>query len=441
MNILMVTNTFTPHVGGVARSVESFTAEYRGRGHRVMVVAPAFKDMPEKETDVIRLPAIQKFNGGDFSVRLPIPGFLFSALDEFRPDVVHSHHPYLLGDTALRVAAFRNVPLVFTHHTLYEEYTHFVPGDSPALQRFVIELSTGYANLCNAVVAPSRSIADLLAERGVEVPIHVIPTGVTIGRFGRGDGASARASLGIPPEAFVVGYVGRLSVEKNIAFLARAVASFLADDRRAWFLVIGAGAVEEDIREICRDACVLDRLVMTGVLRDERLVNAYHAMDIFAFASLTETQGLVLVEAMAAGVPVVAVDGFGVREVMRDGDNGLLLPAPAAEAFRGALARLASLTPDAFLRMKAAAKETAARFSMTACASSALALYESLLAGRRVVRKVRKGGRWADALRLIEREWDLWVNRAHAAGAALPLRTRRNGTPNGEAERDDQGWI
>jgi 1,2-diacylglycerol 3-alpha-glucosyltransferase len=180
---------------------------------------------------------------------------------------------------------------------------------------------------------------------------------------------------------------------------------------------------------------------MAGVLRDERLVNAYHAMDVFAFASQTETQGLVLAEAMAAGVPVAAVDGYGVREVVRDGDNGLLLPAPDLEAFRGALSCFASLSPGAFLRMKAAAKETAARFSMTACASSALALYESLVAGRPAVRKVRKGGRWADALRLIEREWDLWVNRAHAAGAALPLRVRRSGTPEGEAEMDGQGWM
>jgi glycosyltransferase involved in cell wall biosynthesis len=130
MNLLMMTNTYSPFVGGVARSVESFTEEFRRRGHRVMVVAPASPGAHKSEADVLRIPAIQKFNGSDFSLRLPVPGFLFSALEKFRPDVVHSHHPYLLGDTALRISALRNVPLVFTHHSMYEKFTHYVSGDS-----------------------------------------------------------------------------------------------------------------------------------------------------------------------------------------------------------------------------------------------------------------------------------------------------------------------
>ena len=114
MNIVMLTNTFTPHVGGVARSVESFTAEYRRRGHRVLVVAPEFPGMALVESDVVRIPAIQNFNGSDFSVVLPLSGLLTNVLDEFAPDIIHSHHPYLLGVTALRVARYRNLPLVFT---------------------------------------------------------------------------------------------------------------------------------------------------------------------------------------------------------------------------------------------------------------------------------------------------------------------------------------
>jgi glycogen synthase len=120
MNIVMMTNTFTPHVGGVARSVEAFTAEYRRRGHRVLVVAPVFPNMPQDEIDVVRIPAIQEFNGSDFSIVLPVSGLLTEVLDEFLPDIIHSHHSYLLGVTALRVARYRNLPLVFTHHTLYE---------------------------------------------------------------------------------------------------------------------------------------------------------------------------------------------------------------------------------------------------------------------------------------------------------------------------------
>jgi glycosyltransferase involved in cell wall biosynthesis len=118
----MLTNTYLPHVGGVARSVASFTEAFRRRGHRVLVVAPIYDDLPEHETGVYRLPAITHFNGSDFSLRLPVP-LPSAVIDEFDPDVVHAHHPFLLGDTALRVAVTRQRPLVFTHHTMYEQYT------------------------------------------------------------------------------------------------------------------------------------------------------------------------------------------------------------------------------------------------------------------------------------------------------------------------------
>ena len=118
MNILILTNTFTPHVGGVARSVEAFTAEYRRRGHRLLIVAPEFPDMPQDEVDVLRINAIQNFNASDFSVALPIHPQLSETIDAFRPDIVHSQHPFLLGTTACRLARHRELPLVFTHHTL-----------------------------------------------------------------------------------------------------------------------------------------------------------------------------------------------------------------------------------------------------------------------------------------------------------------------------------
>jgi len=418
MNVLMVTNTFTPHVGGVANSVASFAAEYRRQGHRVLVVAPEFPDAPDGEKDVIRVPAIRKFNGSDFSLRLPVPGFLFPALDRFRPDVVHSHHPYLLGDTALRIAAVRDAPLVFTHHSMYESFTRYLPGDSPAFQRFVVELSTGYANLCDSVIAPSDSVAAILRHRGVVVPVAVIPTGVDRARFAGGDGARFRAAAGIPADAFVVGFIGRLSPEKNLLFLAEAVCAFLAGRERARFLVAGEGPSEKELREIVSRRGMSERLHFTGILRGAALVDAYRAMDVFAFASRSETQGMVLAEALAAGVPAVAVDAPGVREAVIDGRNGFLLPRQSVSAFRDALERIASLAPEERRALREEAARTAERFSMEACAKRALCLYESLRGAARRSKKTR-GSLWASACRLIGKERKLWANRAHAAGAAI----------------------
>jgi glycosyltransferase involved in cell wall biosynthesis len=431
MNLLMVTNTFSPYVGGLVRSVEAFTEEFRRRGHRVLVVAPSFPGAPKKERGVIRIPAIRRFNGSDFSFGLPVPAFLFPALDAFRPDIVHSHHPFLLGDMALRIAASRNAPLVFTHHTMHESLAHYVLGDSPAVRRFVIELSTGYANLCDRVIAPSRSTERILRERGVRTPIAVIPTGVDLERFRSGDGRAFRASMGIPPGAFVVGHVGRLGPEKNIGFLVRAVTAFLSENENARFLVVGTGPSAGAIRERFEACGMSGRLHCTGVLRGNALPDAYHAMDVFAFASPNETQGMVVTEAMAAGVPVVAVDAPGVREAVADGWNGFLLPAMDVAGFAGALSRVAGSFPGGVIAMGNAARETAERYTIQRCAGEMLLLYGSLLAGGRWSGDADRERRGA-VRRLFGQEKRLWRNRAHAAAAAFSRSRGISGSGNVE---------
>src|SRR5690606_20017087 len=192
MNIVFLTNTYLPHVGGVARSVSAFAETYRSLGHKVLIVAPEFAETMPDEVDVIRVPALQNFNASDFSVALPIPTGLSDDVKAFGADIIHTHHPFLLGMTAVRLARFLNLPLVFTHHTLYEQYTHYVPGDSQAFKTFIIELATRYANLCDHVFAPSESIADLIIERGVTKPVSVIPTGVDLERFAAGERDAGR---------------------------------------------------------------------------------------------------------------------------------------------------------------------------------------------------------------------------------------------------------
>ena len=421
MNILMLTNTYLPHVGGVARSVESFAREYRRHKHRVLVVAPEFPDSPADESDVVRVPAIQNFNGSDFSVRLPVPGYLESALHDFQPDLVHSHHPFLLGDTALRIASGHNVPLVFQHHTMYERYTHYVPGDSPAMKRFVVNLSTQYANLCDQVLAPSESVAEVLLGRGVVTPIEVLPTGVDVNRFTAGDGQRIRRELDIPEEAFIVGHVGRLAPEKNLEFLGESVARFLQEEQAAHFLVVGTGPSEDQIRQIFTQRGLADRLHLPGSQSGRDLVDAYHAMDVFAFASHSETQGMVLSEAMATGCPVVGLDASGVREVIDDGENGRLLDDQDENQFAEALQWVFRLSSMDYRDLCEAANVTAEKYSMSACTEKALGIYQSVLDsfGGTKLEKNDWEVAWKSALRRIEAEWDLLTTRAHAAKKAM----------------------
>ncbi|MGH6636008.1 MAG: glycosyltransferase [Gammaproteobacteria bacterium] len=414
MNILMLTNTFPPFVGGVARSVQGFANEFRSENHRVLVVAPMFDGASKKETDVVRYPAIKSFNGSGFSLPVPIPGRMAGALRTFQPEVVHSHHPFLLGATALRIAASRNIPLVFTHHTLYEKYTHYVPGDSPRLKRFVADLVVGYCNLCSAVIAPSDSVAEVLRERKVVVPITVIPTGVDTRFFTAGDGAAFRDSIGVPREAFVVGHVGRLAPEKNLDFLSRAVIRFLRQHRNGYFLLVGAGPSKKQIVASFAADGLSQRLRAVGVLQNAELAAAYKAMDVFAFASHTETQGMVLAEAMAAGVPVIAVAASGVREVVCDGVNGRLLRRDSLEEFTAALLQLAGARTEQKRYIQAQAYETARQLDITHTAAKALQLYASLIEASHLRQHVN-GTPWSAARRRLRGEWGIVRNFVFAA--------------------------
>lgn len=418
MHIVMMTNTYLPHVGGVARSVEGFSGALRDSGNKVMVVAPEFPDMPEKETDVVRVPAIQRFNGSDFSVRLPVPGLLTDPLDRFQPDIIHAHHPFLLGDTAMRVASARGIPLVFTHHTLYEEYTHYVSQESGGLKRFVVDLSTGYANLCDHVIAPSQSVAALLQQRGVTAPITVVPTGVHLEPYARRSGKRFRQAHGIPADAFVAGHIGRLAPEKNLMFLARTIAAFLKARPQAWFMVAGAGPLLEEMKAHFGAEGVLDRVRFAGILKGKDLVNAYAAMDAFVFASQSETQGMVLVEAMAAGAPVVAVDASGVREVVQDGVNGRKLALEDPDSFCAALDWIADLPAEARKNLSRNARKTARGMSMPVCAEKLAAVYKSVIK-KKAAWEVPEEDLWQSAMRRIGAEWKLLGNIAHAAGTAL----------------------
>lgn len=413
MKIAMFTNTYLPHVGGVARSVKTLEDACRGLGHQVRVIAPEFTG-EEESPDVLRVPAIQNFNGSDFSVRLPFSNVISDFIEEFQPDLIHSHHPFLLGDAALREAWKTHVPIVFTHHTLYERYTHYVPLDSPMLKRVVIQLATEYCNLCNHIIAPSESIEKLLLDRGVTTPIRVIPTGIDTGAFAAGNGARFREKAGIPRDAKVIGHVGRLAQEKNLIFLGEAVAQCLKETPEAVFLVVGDG---DDRVEMLRmfDA---RQVHAAGKLTGTDLADAYAAMDWFVFASQSETQGLVLAEAMAAGKPVVALDGPGVREIVCSGSNGLLLDGHASvHEFSAAVLSLMQ-DPERSHEMTENARLTADGFSAERCVRRVLDCYETAIAEH-----IPNGNAdpmpWDRLLERIGNEWELLAAKFSAAAAGV----------------------
>lgn len=421
MNILILTNTYVPHVGGVARSVSSLVEGLRLLGHKVLVVAPEFPGTPAEEVGIERIVALQRFGGSDFSMPLPLTWPLSEVVEGFAPDLVHTHHPFLLGDTALRIAASYQVPIVFTYHTRYELYGHYIAQDSDWLKRLVLSLAHGYCDLCDHVIAPSESILRHLQHNGVDAPITVVPTGIDVDAFASGSRDRGRQRWDLGKDAFVVGHVGRLAPEKNLNVLVDAFVRLLSRHENVAVLITGDGGYRAQMEQAFTRVGMENRVRFTGVLTGQALWDAYAAQDVFGFSSVSETQGLVLTEAMAAGVPVVALDAPGAREVVQDKRNGRLLPHNAdATTLDEALAWFIGLSESETLALRQTARKTADTFSTSRCLDRTIALYEQV-AENGPKGQSRNMSTWEVARRRLERELDIVSNFAHAVGDAVLL--------------------
>ena len=244
---------------------------------------------------------------------------------------MHAQHPFLLGPAARRFARRHGRPLVFTYHTRYEKYAHYVPLPERLVAALAVRLSCRFAGSADLVVAPSERIAATLRERGVTAPVAVVPTGVPLDLFRPGDRAEARRKLRLPADALLCLYVGRLDREKSVDRIIDAFGSVADAISGARLSLVGQGAHETAARRRAEASPARERIWFHGGRDRDTLPLFYRAADLFLFASETETQGLVLAEAHACGLPAVAVRASGVDEVVRDGETGLLTKAAPRE--------------------------------------------------------------------------------------------------------------
>ena len=340
MRIGLFTNNYLPFCGGVTISVETLRRGLERRGHEVWIVAPRFPGAAADGPRVIRVPSVPAATYPEFALAIPWLPRLARRVRALDLDVFHAHHPFLLGPAARRLARRAGRPLVFTYHTRYEKYAHYVPLTRSLVEAAALGLSTRFAARADAVLAPSGVVRDLLRTRGVTTPVAVVPTGVDLARFRPGDKVEARRRLGLTPDAPLVLYVGRLDREKSVDRVLLAFERLAGTLPRARLVLVGQGKESEPLRRLAGRLSTSDRIHFAGVRDHDALPAWYQAADVFLFASETETQGLVLAEAAACGLPAVAVMAPGCDEVVRDGDSGILTkadPASLAEAAIGLL--------------------------------------------------------------------------------------------------------
>jgi len=376
VKIALFTNNYLPFRGGVTTSVETLRGGLDARGHEAWVFAPRFRGVVDARPRIVRYPSLPAATYPEFALAIP---WSRSAADRARAerfDVFHAHHPFLLGPVARRLARAERRALVFTYHTRYDKYAHYVPLPRGLVEAAATRLSTRFACRADAVLAPSSLIRDELVARGVRAPIAVVPTGVDLDHFSPGDRAAARRPLNLSADDLVLLYVGRLDREKSVGRILMAFERVAGTVPRARLVLVGHGTEADALRRHARALPVGDRIAFLGVRAHETLVECYRAADLFVFASETETQGLVLAEAAACGVPAVTVSGPGCDEVVRDGQTGVLTKpdtAALADAVIGLL-----LDAERRARMAARARAVAEReFDVHLQIDRTLAVYEA----------------------------------------------------------------
>jgi len=366
-------------LGGVPTAVETVRRSLETLGHHVVVVAPRMVGASDDGRVVVRVPAVPAPTYPDFALPMPLgPGWTrgLLALDL---DVFHAHHPFLLGASARRLARMSDRPFVFTNHTLYDRYAHYVPLPRGIVARGAVRWSAGFADTADLVLTPSEFVARRLRAQGVRRPIEVIPTGVDLEKLQPGCRATARRTLGLGADARVLLYVGRLDREKNIELLLDAFARVRT--RGCRLVLVGRGTQAPALGRLASASGLGGRVEFRGGVPPESLPDYYRAADAFVFASTTETQGLAVLEAMACGLPVVAVRASGIEEVVTDGVSGLLVPEDVG-AFADAIDQLLA---DADLGAKLAigGREAAAAYGAPAIAERLEAAYQRVRGARR----------------------------------------------------------
>lgn len=327
MRIGIFTDSYRPYTSGVVSSIVSFREELIRLGHEVYIFAPSYPNYEgEDEDNVFRLFSIPAPTNPDYTLAIPIYPGMTHLVRNLKLDIIHVHSPFTMGRVGLRYARKFNLPLVFTYHTRYDQYVHYLVVAQDLAKELTIKYSSHFCNICSHVIVPSAEIESIVRDFNVTAPISIIPTGVDLSKFSGGDNEWLRKHYSIPDANRILLFVGRLTQEKNLPFLIRTF-SEVKDKMPATTLVITAqGPMEEELKQLVIDLDLsLDSdVIFTGVLPFETLRDVYSSADVFVFASLTETQGLVLLEAMAAGLPVAAVRAPGVQEMVDDGINGIL---------------------------------------------------------------------------------------------------------------------
>lgn len=381
MRVLMLSDVYFPRVNGVSTSIQTFARELTAQGHEVTLMAPDYGHGVPEPFEVIRIPSrYLPLDPEDRILRVRHLRRQRVELERRGFELLHIQTPFIAHYSGVALARRLRIPVLESYHTFFEQYLDkYVPLIPAAWLRLAArKLSAAQCNDVDALVVPSKAMLEVLERYGVRTPASVIPTGIELKQFSGGDGARTRAQLGIPAGRPVLVHAGRLAFEKNIDFLLRVLARVKALVPGVLLLIAGDGPARRDLESRAQALGLTENTRFLGYLdRDGPLKDCYRAGDFFIFASNTETQGLVLLESMALGVPVVSTAVMGTKEVLVEG-RGCLIAEEDEQDFADKCVRLLG-DPELRAALGRAAVAYAATWAAPALAGRLLDFYQQIL--------------------------------------------------------------
>jgi len=383
MNIAMFTDSYIPYISGVVRSIQRFSRGLMALGHNVYIFAPRYKqnvlsDGEKDATQVFRFYSLPAPTCPAYALPIPISLRADKLMRSLKIDIIHTHSPFLTGKLGEVLARRHDIPLIFTHHTLYQEYSHYVPLP----QKFTKQIITGYLRQylrsCDHIIAPTEMIRKYVGDLyKVNHHISVIPSGIDVTAYQHADRQWLRNRWQIPADKTIILYLGRLSTEKNVRLIVEAFRLLKTQRPHLHLVLVGDGPDRNHLQHMIQTYKLEEDVTFTGAVPAEDAVKCYCGAQLFLFGSTTETQGLVLAEAMAAGLPVIAVEATGSSDIIINGHNGFLTENNAEALANHAETVLAN--PDLWHHMHENALATAQRYSIEATAQQLLDLYTQVI--------------------------------------------------------------
>jgi glycosyltransferase involved in cell wall biosynthesis len=403
MHIAFFSNTYHPFVSGVVRSISTFRQALTQLGQHVFIFAQDAGDYEDDEPFIFRYPAFDLPVIYDYPLALPISPFIDKLLPTLKLDIIHSHHPFLLGQKAAKLAAELNLPLVFTFHTRYRDLSHYIALNQDLVKGTIDQIIGDYMQRCQHIVVPSESMRCwLAAEYGVTERVTVVPTGIDMDIYEAADNQTIRRQRGWGQDKILIS-VGRLVKEKNWQVLLTAAHEVMQQQDGVRLVIIGEGDERRNLERYATELELADKVEFVGRLPFDQVPAYLKAADLFCFTSLNETQGLVTVEAMAAGLPIVAVDAGGTSDTVTHRKEGLL----TADDPRALARAIIQLLKDEALRrcFSQAALKKAQAFTATALAQKLLAVYEQAQADKEAHLSVSVK-KYKPVLQLVKDQWN-----------------------------------